>query len=73
MNIVIVGATGLVGRTMIRVLEERDTAVTSLTLLASGRSAGVIIPFRGTDLVVQELQPDSFKGMDVALLARVDC
>ena len=69
MNIVIVGATGLVGRTMIRVLEERDTAVTSLTLLASGRSAGVIIPFRGTDLVVQELQPDSFTGIDVALFS----
>lgn len=69
MNIAIVGATGLVGRTMIRVLEERETPLSSLTLLASGRSAGMVIPFRGKDLVVKELKPDSFNGIDVALFS----
>lgn len=69
MNVAIVGATGLVGRTMIRVLEERATPLTSLTLLASGKSEGMIIPFRGTDLVVKELKADSFKRTDVALFS----
>lgn len=69
MNIAIVGATGLVGRTMIRVLEERETPVTSLTLLASGRSAGKIIMFRGLEHTVRQLEHDSFKDIDVALFS----
>jgi aspartate-semialdehyde dehydrogenase len=54
---------------MIRVLEERQTPCTSLTLLASARSAGTVIPFRGADLVVRECKPDSFHGIDVALFS----
>ncbi|MCX6141197.1 MAG: aspartate-semialdehyde dehydrogenase [Candidatus Kapabacteria bacterium] len=69
MNIAIVGATGLVGRTMIRVLEERETPLTSLTLLASARSVGQVIQYNGVDHLVRELTPESFVGVDVALFS----
>lgn len=69
MNIAIVGATGLVGRTMIRVLEERETLLSSLTLLASAGSAGETIRFRGADLTVKELTTESFVGIDFALFS----
>ncbi len=69
MNIAIAGATGLVGRTMLRVLEERETPISSITLLASARSVGTVIPFRGQNLVVQELRESSFAGIDVALFS----
>lgn len=68
-NVAIVGATGLVGRTMLRVLEERATPISSLTLLASERSVGTQLPFRGEMLTVQELRADSFAGIDVALFS----
>ena len=68
-NVAIVGATGLVGRTMLRVLEERATPISSLTLLASARSVGTQLPFRGEMLTVQELCADSFAGIDVALFS----
>jgi aspartate-semialdehyde dehydrogenase len=68
-NVAIVGATGLVGRTMLRVLEERATPISSLTLLASARSVGTQLPFRGEMLTVQELRADSFAGIDVALFS----
>ncbi len=48
-NIAIVGATGLVGRTMLRVLQERNVPVTSLRLLASARSAGEVIAWHGDE------------------------
>jgi len=69
MNIAIVGATGLVGRTMIRVLEERETPLSSLTLLASAKSVGTEILFRGQKHVVKGLKPDSFGNIDVALFS----
>jgi len=68
-NVAIVGATGLVGRTMLRVLEERATPISLLTLLASARSVGTQLPFRGEMLTVQELRADSFAGIDVALFS----
>ncbi len=68
-NVAIVGATGLVGRTMIRVLEERKVPIGELRLLASARSAGMVVSALGRDHVVQELTPDSFSGIDYALFS----
>ena len=68
-NVAIVGATGAVGVEMIRCLEERAFPVASLTLLASARSAGKKMKFKGQDITIQELTPDSFKGIDIALFS----
>ena len=59
-NVAIVGATGAVGVEMIRCLEERAFPVANLTLLASARSAGKKLKFKGQDVTIQELTPDSF-------------
>ena len=69
-HVAIVGATGAVGAEMIRCLEERHFPVGQLTLLASARSAGKTLKFKGEDITTQELTPDSFKGIDIALFAR---
>ncbi len=69
MNIAIVGATGLVGRTMIAVLEERGVEVEKLRLLASKSSAGRTMMAMGRELVVEELTPNSFHGIHVALFS----
>jgi aspartate-semialdehyde dehydrogenase len=65
----VVGATGLVGRTMLRVLEERDLPISRMKLLASKNSAGKKIRFRGRMLTVEELTADSFDGVDIALFS----
>jgi aspartate-semialdehyde dehydrogenase len=64
-----VGATGAVGVEMMKTLEKRKFPVGHLTLLASARSAGKTLSFRGTQLPVQELTKDSFKGIDIALFS----
>ncbi|MBU3699269.1 MAG: aspartate-semialdehyde dehydrogenase [Candidatus Kapabacteria bacterium] len=69
MNVAIIGATGLVGRTMLRVLEERHTPVNRLVVAASKRSAGETFLFRGQPLTVVELTPEVFDGIDVALFS----
>ncbi len=69
MNVGVVGATGLVGRTMVRVIEERAFPLDRLRLFASERSAGSTIPFRGKDIVVEKLEPRSFEGIDIALFS----
>jgi aspartate-semialdehyde dehydrogenase len=68
-SVAVAGATGLVGRTMLSVLEERNFPVSSLTLLASKRSAGTTIPFKGKSYTVQELTHNSFRGVDIALFS----
>jgi aspartate-semialdehyde dehydrogenase len=68
-HVAVVGATGLVGRKMLQVMEERRFPVRRLTLLASHRSAGTEIPFGGEDHVVQALTPSSFAGVDIALFS----
>lgn len=68
-NIAIVGATGAVGEEMLNCLLESSINIGELTLLASSRSAGKIIPFRGQDIIVKELTHDAFKGVDIALFA----
>ncbi|MCE9520795.1 MAG: aspartate-semialdehyde dehydrogenase [Verrucomicrobia bacterium] len=68
-HVAIAGATGAVGVEMLRCLEQRNFPVGELTLLASARSAGKKMKFRGKDIVVQELTADSFAGVDIALFS----
>ena len=68
-NVAIVGATGAVGVEMLLCLEQRNFPLASLKLLASARSAGKRMTFRGAELVVEELTRDSFKGVDIALFS----
>ena len=68
-HVAVVGATGAVGIEMIKTLEKRDFPVGRLTLLASARSTGKKLKFRGQDIAVKELTKDSFKGIDIALFS----
>ncbi|MFM8772090.1 MAG: aspartate-semialdehyde dehydrogenase [Candidatus Kapaibacterium sp.] len=63
------GATGLVGRTMLRVLEQRGTPVNQLVLAASASSAGSMIEVRNKQKMVRALSPDVFDGIDYALFS----
>ncbi len=67
--VAVAGATGLVGNRMLQVLEERNFPLKSLKLLASERSKGKTLTFRGETLPVEVLGEDSFKGVDVALFS----
>lgn len=69
LNIAIVGSTGLVGRTMLKVLEERNLPISSLTLLASAASSGKTQIFKGQSIPVQELTEHSFGHIDIALFS----
>ena len=68
-HIAIVGATGAVGVEMIQTLEKRKFPVGQLTLLASARSVGKKLKFRGKPVTVRELTKDSFAGVDIALFS----
>ncbi len=68
-HVAIVGATGAVGLEMLDVLDRRAFPISELTLLASARSAGKTIPFRGKEIPVVELTEDSFAGVDIALFS----
>ena len=69
LTVAVVGATGLVGRTMIAVLLERSFPIGTLRLLASARSAGTTVTVNGTEITVEEATPDSFEGIDIALFS----
>ena len=68
-NVAVVGATGAVGNQMIICLEEVDFPVNSVKFLASARSVGRQLRFKGDLIAVEELKQDSFKGMDIALFS----
>ena len=68
-HVAVVGATGAVGIEMIKTLEKRNFPVGQLTLLASARSVGKKLTFRGESIAVQELTADAFKGIDIALFS----
>lgn len=68
-HVAVAGATGAVGNEMIKILEELKFPVASLKLLASSRSAGETLDFRGESLAVEELREDSFAGVDIALFS----
>jgi aspartate-semialdehyde dehydrogenase len=63
----VVGATGAVGSTILEVLEERRFPASEVIPLASARSAGTKVPFRGSELEVRELTEDSIQGLEIAL------
>jgi aspartate-semialdehyde dehydrogenase len=68
-NVAIAGATGAVGGAMLDVLERRNFPVNELRLLASERSVGKKLIFRGTEIAVQLLTKDSFTDIDIALFS----
>lgn len=68
-HVAVVGATGAVGIEMIKTLEKRNFPVGKLTLLASARSIGKKLPFRGQNIEVRELTKGSFAGIDIALFS----
>jgi aspartate-semialdehyde dehydrogenase len=69
LTVAVVGATGVVGRTMIQILNEREFPVGGLRLLASGRSAGRTVSIDGRTLEIGEAVPDAFEGVDIALFS----
>jgi aspartate-semialdehyde dehydrogenase len=68
-RVAVAGATGAVGAEILRVLERRNFPVDSLRLLASERSVGKKLAFRGEQTPVEELKENSFKGIDIALFS----
>ena len=66
-NVAVLGATGAVGREMLKVLEERRFPINQLKALASSRSAGKQLPFAGGTVTVEEATDASFEGMDIVL------
>jgi aspartate-semialdehyde dehydrogenase len=65
----IVGASGAVGKELLRLLEERNFPVSALRLFASARSAGKTVDFKGQKLVIEEAKPGVFTNVDVAFFA----
>lgn len=69
-NVAIVGATGMVGRTILKVLEERNFQVENLYLFSSAKSAGSTVTFAGKDYIVEELKEDVFdRDIQIALFS----
>ena len=66
-NVAILGATGAVGTRMIQQLEQSTIPVKSVKLLASAKSAGKQLSFKGQPITVEETTPDSFNGVDIVL------
>ncbi len=71
-TVALVGATGAVGRIMRQLLEEREFPAQTFRFLASARSAGTTIAFRGRDYVVEELTKDAFAGVDLVIASTPD-
>ena len=67
MNVAILGATGAVGREMMKILAERSFPVEELRLLASPRSAGQKLLWQGRELTVQPAEDSAFEGLDIVL------
>jgi aspartate-semialdehyde dehydrogenase len=68
-SLAIAGVTGAVGLEFVSILEERAFPFDSIKMLASSRSKGKLVPFKGREYVVEELTGDSFKGVDIALFS----
>jgi aspartate-semialdehyde dehydrogenase len=67
--VAVAGATGAVGREMMRTLEQRNFPVSRVVALASKRSAGNKLPWKGGEITVEEMGPRSFDGVDIALFS----
>lgn len=68
-NVAVVGATGAVGREMLKVLQQRNFPVANLRVMASARSKGTVLDFAGEKLVVEDLAEASFRGVEIALFS----
>ena len=68
-NVAVAGATGAVGGAMLDVLERRNFPLNELRLLASERSIGKKLKFKGKEMPVQLLSKDAFEGIDIALFS----
>ena len=68
-NVAIAGVTGAVGQEFIKILEQRDFPVKSIKMLASARSVGKTVKFKGKEYPVEELKENSFDGIDIALFS----
>jgi aspartate-semialdehyde dehydrogenase len=68
-NVAVVGATGAVGNEMVKILEERKFPVKNLKLLASERSIGKTLEFKGEEIPVEVLDEKSFEGVEIALFS----
>ncbi|MBI5698969.1 aspartate-semialdehyde dehydrogenase [Candidatus Saganbacteria bacterium] len=68
-NVCVLGATGMVGREMIKVLEQRDFPVNQFLPLASERTAGTKVTFKGKEYTVELAEPGSFEGMEIGLFS----
>jgi aspartate-semialdehyde dehydrogenase len=68
-HVAVAGATGAVGAEFLRLLEERPFPLASLRLLASARSAGKSLTFKGEEIPVEELTENSFAGVDIAFFS----
>ncbi len=68
-NVAVAGATGAVGNQMIACLEERDFPIKNLKLLATARSAGRKLRFKGEEIPVEELTEESFSGVDIGIFS----
>lgn len=68
-NVAVVGATGVVGKEFLTILEERNFPVGEIRLLASERSAGNTLKFKGVEETVQDLQHETFEGIDIGLFS----
>jgi aspartate-semialdehyde dehydrogenase len=68
-HVAVVGATGAVGQEFLRVLEQRNFPFEKITFMASARSAGKSVTFKGKTHTIVELREDSFKGVDIALFS----
>ncbi|MBX6313976.1 MAG: aspartate-semialdehyde dehydrogenase, partial [Isosphaeraceae bacterium] len=66
-NVAVVGASGAVGQVMIRLLEERQFPVGAIKFLASERSAGQAVSFRGATYPIEPIAPEAFAGVDIVL------
>jgi aspartate-semialdehyde dehydrogenase len=69
LTVAVVGATGIVGRTMIKILTEREFPLGELRLLASERSAGQTVSVGGRTLEIGEARPEAFEGVDLAIFS----
>ena len=68
-NVAVVGATGAVGRKILEILEERKFPVATLKALASAKSVGQTLTFNGGPVTVEELNENSFEGVDISLFS----
>ncbi|MBE6406950.1 MAG: aspartate-semialdehyde dehydrogenase, partial [Lentisphaerae bacterium] len=69
LRVAVAGATGAVGLEMVKTLEKRNFPISELKLLASARSAGKTMKFKGEDVVIQEMTKKSFEDVDIALFS----